>query len=59
MNEPEIAQCDVEQYVLVIQCLAGVVVALFGWLMKAKADHFKDLREALSEARRRASGAHG
>lgn len=34
----------------------GVIAALFGWVMAAKRDHLKDLREAIAEYRRHAGG---
>lgn len=46
------------QYEIVISTLTVTTVALFGWLMKAKADHFKDLRDALAEANERAARRH-
>lgn len=47
-------QCDL--YLKAIYGLVAVIGGLFGWLMKAKAEHYKDLREAVAEARKRAGG---
>lgn len=48
-------QCDL--YLNAIYGLLTVVGGLFGWLMKAKTDHYNDLRETIAEARKRAGGS--
>lgn len=55
--ETAAAICDCEIYIRAIYGLLGVVGGLFGWLMKAKTDHFHDLKESIAEARKRAEGA--
>lgn len=47
---------QVGQYQLAIGALTAAVGALFGWYMKAKADHYRDLREGIEHARRAAGG---
>lgn len=45
---------QVGKYEMAIGALVAAVVGLFGWYMKAKADHYKDLRDGIDHARRAA-----
>lgn len=54
--DPVTATCDCDIYIKAIYGLIGVIGALFGWLMKAKSEHYQDLRESISEYRKRTEG---
>ena len=46
-----VLSAQIANYEMAIKALVAAVVGIFGWLMKAKADHYRDMREGIEHAR--------